>query len=204
MTTLDARWTPDTIRRTMGAHARFGNKVPIVSYPPHMPRELKDWFQPFQKTSHIRRLYLYYCYMLGTLPKNTDYRPTSPYLKEDLRRLKEIAEQSQYMAKHGIETISDLLADREQLQREMDGLCDIRRRLQNKIRRATPERKIILREKKAGVTAQIMELRKRLNVNKGIEERSIRIQLTMDLVYANEYRAKGKTAPTKEREERRR
>jgi len=204
LTTLDARWTPDTIRRTMGAHTRFGNKVPVVAYPPHMPRELKDWFQPFQKTSHIRRLYLYYCYMLGKLPKNTDYRPTSPYLKEDLRRLKEFAEQSQYMANHGIETLSDLLVDREQVQREMDELCDVRRRLQNKIRRATPEQKITLREEKAKITAQITILRKRLNVNKGIKERSIRIQLTMDLVYANEYRAKGKMPQIKEREERRR
>ena len=24
-----------------------------------------------------------YCYLLGYLPKNTDYKPTSPYLKED-------------------------------------------------------------------------------------------------------------------------
>ena len=64
-----------------------------------MPQDLKDWFQPFHWTSHIYRLYLHYCYLLGYLPKNTAYKPTSPYLKEDLKKLDEISEQVRYMGK---------------------------------------------------------------------------------------------------------
>ena len=41
-----------------------------------------------------------------------------------------------------------------------------------------------------GLFVSITELRKQLKLNKGIEERSIKIQEKTDLLYANEYRAK--------------
>ena len=151
-----------------------------------MPQDLKDWFQPFHRTSHIYRLYLHYCYLLGYLPKNTDYKPTSPYLKEDLKKLDEISEQVRYMGKYHIETFDDLYADRATIENDMNRLIEVRTKLQNKIRRATPAEKETLREEKAGVTVRIMELRKQLKMNKAIEERSVKIQEKTDMFFANE------------------
>lgn len=188
--TLDERWTPENIQRTMGAYASFGNRRATINYPSQMPQDLREWFQPFQRTSHIYKLYLYYCYLLGALPKNTDYKPTSPYLKEDLRKLDEFSEQVRYMSKYGIETFDDLYMDKEKLQGEMDKLIACRTKLQSKIRRASPTEKETLRKEKSGVTEQITALRKQLKLNKGIEERSVKIQEKTDLLYANEYRAK--------------
>ena len=59
-------------------------------------------------------------------------------------------------------------------------LIEIRTKLQNKIRRATPAEKETLREEKAGVTTRITELRKQLKMNKAIEERSVKIQEKTD------------------------
>lgn len=188
--TLDERWTPEVIQRSMGIYASFGNRRAYIFYPPKMPQEYRDWFKPFHRTSQIYRLYLYYCYHLGILPKGTDYRPTSPYLKEDLRKLDEFSEQVRYMAKWEIHTLDDLYADREKLQSEMEQLTKYRTKLKNKIRRAAPAEKETLQQEKAGVTAQITETRKRLKLNEGIEKRSVKIQDTMDLIYANEGRAK--------------
>lgn len=188
--TLDEKWTPDHFKRNMGAYARYGNRRAEITYPPQMPQDLRSWFKPFQKTSHIYRLYLHYCYLLGVLPKKTTYRPTSPYLKEELRKLDELSNQVRYMSKYGIETLEDLYADRERLQGEMDKLTAYRTKLQNKIRRASPAEKEMLREEKSKVTEQITTLRKQLKLNKGIEERSIKIQEKTALLYANEYRAK--------------
>ena len=176
--------------RSVGRYASFGSRRAYISYPKQMPQDLKDWFQPFHRTSHIYRLYLHYCYLLGYLPKNTDYKPTSPYLKEDLKKIDEISEQVRYMGKYGIETLDDLYADRAKIESDMDRLIEIRTKLQNKIRRATPETKETLREEKAGVTARITELRKQLKTNKGIEERSVKIQEKTDMFYANEIAAK--------------
>ena len=188
--TLDERWTPENIQRTMGAYASFGNRRATISYPPQMPQDLREWFKPFYKTSYIYKLYLHYCYLLGVLPKNTDYKPTSPYLKEDLKKLEEFSEQVRYMSKYGIETFDDLYADRQKLQSEMDKLIAYRTKLQNKIRRASPAEKETLRQEKSGVTERITELRKQLKLNKGIEERSVKIQEKTDMLYANEYRVK--------------
>ncbi len=186
--TLDERWTPENIR--LGRYASFGNRRAYISYPPQMPQELSNWFRPFHKTSHIYKLYLHYCYLLGYLPKHTDYKPTSPYLREDLRKLDELSQQVRYMGKYGIETFDDLYADREKIQRNMDALITRRTKLENRIRRAVPAEKETLRREKAGVTEQITALQKQLKLNKAIEVRSAKIQEKTDLLYANEYRAK--------------
>ena len=94
------------------------------------------------------------------------------------------------MGKYGIETLDDLYADREKIRRDTDALITRRTKLQNKIRRAAPAEKKILRQEKAGVTEQITTLRKQLKLNKGIETRSAQIQEKTDLYFANEIRAK--------------
>lgn len=187
--TLDERWTPENIRHNLGVLTTFGNKRPVVNFAPELPEELRVYV-PFQRTSHIYRLFLYWEYQLGILPKGTTYRPTSPFMKEELRKLDEISNQTVYMAKEKIETLDDLLLDREFLQDKMEEFTVQRRQLQNKIRRASPAERGKLREEKRLVTERITICRKRLKLNYGIEERSIKIQETMDLIYANEERNK--------------
>ena len=70
--TLDERWTPENIRRGLGARATFGNKRPTVDFAPELPEELRVYV-PFQRTTHIYRLFLYWEYQLGVLPKGTGY-----------------------------------------------------------------------------------------------------------------------------------
>ena len=94
------------------------------------------------------------------------------------------------MSKYGIETLDDLYADREKIQRDMDALIARRTKLQNRIRRAAPAEKETLRQEKAGVTKQITALRKQLKLNKAIEVRSAKIQEKTDLYFVNEIRAK--------------
>ena len=183
--TLDERWTPENIRCSLGARASFGNKRPTVNFAPELPEELRVYV-PFQRTSHIYRLFLYWEYQLGILPKGTTYQPTSPFMKEELRKLDTITAQVDYLAKNRIETLDDLLSAREAVQQEMDSLISQRTKLQNKIRRASPAEKEKLRAEKQTVTAQITACRKKLKLNVGVEERSAKIQDTMDMVYTNE------------------
>ncbi len=183
--TLDERWTPENIKRSLGARASFGNKRPTVNFAPELPEELRVYV-PFQRISHIYRLFLYWEYQLGILPKGTTYQPTSPFMREELRKLDEITAQVDYLTKNCIETLDNLLSARETIQSEIDTLTDQRTKLQNKIRRASPAEKERLRQEKQGVTTQITACRKKLKLNVGVEERSIKIQDTMDMVYVNE------------------
>lgn len=153
--TLDERLTPDFIRSCLGGTSRYGNYKARISYSPHMPEQYKNAWKPHQKTTGILALYYYWCYQLGIFPIGTDYKPTSPMMKEELRKLDEIAAQVRYMSKYNISTLSDLHADREKNQSEMNKLIDYRRHLRNKVRRATPAEKEKLREEKQGVTERI-------------------------------------------------
>ena len=112
-----------------------------------------------------------------------DYKPTSPLMKEELRKLDDITAQVRYMAKHNISTLSDLYTDRQKNQTEMDRLTDYRRHLQNKIRRASPAEKETLREEKNGVTERITGLRKRLKYADGIEKRSAHIDDCLNKIH---------------------
>ena len=134
-------------------------------------------------SSGILALYYYWCYQLGIFPKGTDYKPTSPLMKEELRKLDEITAQVRYMSKHNISTLSDLHADREKNQTEMNKLIDYRQHLRNKVRRATPAEKETLRAEKQNVTEQITELRKRLKYADGIEKRSAHIDNCLDQIH---------------------
>lgn len=187
--TLNPEWTRERIPRTMGCDADFGNHRADVSFSPYLPEEYRNAYVPHQPTTHIYRLYLYYCYQLGILPKDKSYRPTSPYLKEDLRRLDELTAQVDYMGSHGIKTIDDLYAGRARLEQDLESLFARRTRLQNKIRRTSPEAKETLQKEKAALTTQITSCRKQLKANHGIEERSAGIQKNLDLAYDNEQRS---------------
>ena len=187
--TLDERWTPENIKRHLGARTTFGNKRPTVQFAPELPEELRVYV-PFQRTSRIYRLFLYWEYQLGILPKGTTHQPTSPFMKEELRKLDEITAQTDYLAKNHIETLDELLSAREAAQNELKTLTNQRTKLQNMIRRASPAEKERLRAEKQTVTAQITACRKILKLNHGVEQRSIKIQDTMDLVYTNEEKSK--------------
>lgn len=148
-----------------------------------MPEQYKKAWRPHQKTTGILALYYYWCYQLGILPKGTDYEPTSPLMKEELRKVDEITAQVRYMSEYNISTLSDLHADRDNNQTKMDRLIGYRRQLQNKIRRALPAEKEKLREEKRSVTEQVIELRRRLKYAAAIEKRSAHIDSCLDQIH---------------------
>ena len=162
---------------------RLRNVSDRISYSPYMPEQYKKAWRPHQKTTGILALYYYWCYQLGIFPKGTDYKPTSPLMKQELRKLDEISAQVRYMSAHNISTLSDLHADRDKNQTELDRLTDYRRHLQNRIRRALPAEKEKLREEKQGVTAQITELRRRLKYAAAIEKRSAHIDDCLNQIH---------------------
>lgn len=197
--TLNPKWTPEFVRERMGSRTRYGLVRPIVSASPYLPEELRGTWQPGVKTTHVYRLYIWWQYQLGVLPKGTSYTPTSPFMKEELRKLDLYTREIQYMGANHIETLDDLHADLAQTEAELERLRTIRTKLQNQIRRADPERKEELRQEKAEITAQITELRKRRKMAINIEERSTHIDTMMTHLYENEMEAKQQTRNKTER-----
>lgn len=115
MDTLEKRYTPEQIKSKISRNdICYGVATGRVKFAPLMPFDLQNAYKPKQKlqrTSSIYRLYLYYYYQLGYLPKNTDYKPVSPYFEADLRKIDELTTQVDYMSKYKINTFDDLYSD---------------------------------------------------------------------------------------------
>ena len=121
----------------------FGNRRATITYPPQMPQSLRDWFKPFQKTSHIYRLYLHYCYLLGVLPKKNRLPPHKPLSQRGFKEAGGAVQTGAvYEQIRHRDFLTTCMRDRERLQGEMDKLIAYRTKLQNKIRRASPAEKV--------------------------------------------------------------
>ena len=185
--TLNPQWTNQGIEHLIYDRDDLISSRSKPPRKPDIPDWLRDAYQPQKRTTKIYRLYLYYCYQLGILPKGTTYQPVSPQLRADLRHLDDIDRQTRYLASRNIETVEELLEDRSAKEAQLESLVDQRTELQNKIRRAAPEQKMLLRKEKAEVTAQITELRKNIRDSKEIEQRSLEIQDTLNRAFEAEY-----------------
>ena len=185
--TLNPQWTNQGIEHLIYDRDDLISSRSKPPRKPDIPDWLRDAYQPQKRTTKIYRLYLYYCYQLGILPKDTTYHPASPQLRADLRHLDDIDRQTRYLVSHNIETVEELLADRSKKEVQLESLADQRTKLQNKIRRASPEQKILLRKEKAEVTARITALRKDIRDSKEIEQRSLEIQDTLDRAFEAEH-----------------
>ena len=183
--TLDARWTPERLSRMLSWSPSV---KAVVRWQTDVPEPLRHAHFPHQKPSHIYRLYLYYCYQLGILPKKTDYKPNSPFLREELRKLDQYDRETRFLGETHIETMDELQAYIADKQNELDQMTAERTSIQNKMRRADPETKESLRQQKTEKTASITTLREQLKLAKSVESRSFHMQETLDLVYDNEVR----------------
>ena len=191
--TLNPEWTPEYIRKHLGRDTRYGNRRAQVLFSPYALEKCWEFWEPGKRTTHIYRLYIWWQYQLGILPRSKGYEPTSPFIREELRKLDSLDAQTRYMAANKIETLDDLHADLATTEAELKKQENIRRKLQNKIRRATPEKKEEYRAEKAKVTEAITELRKRRKLAIAIEERSTRINTALEQLMANEETARHRT-----------
>lgn len=198
--TLDDQLTPEFIRQNCGYRARYGNVRAVISYPPDIPEELSHVKKYQRRTSHIYRLYLYWCYELGILPKGTSYRPTSPFIREELQKLDMYDRETRFMAKNHIETLDELQEKMTETKSKMDDLIDRRTHITYAMRRASPERKKQLQDEKKALTDQIAPLREQLRLMQDIEQRSLHIDKTLDRVIESEEKAY--QTPTKSPQER--
>ena len=184
--TLDKRLTPEFIWQNCGYRASFGNWRAEITHSPYMPLGLESIWQPYVRTSSIYKLYLYYSYELGMLPRKSDYKPTSPFLREDLRYLDRLDRETRFLAKTGIEKIEELWGKMDQVKNNIDDLIQERTHITYAMRRAPPEQKENLHKEKEELTAQIMALRAQLRLMQDIESRSFHMDETLTRVYESE------------------
>lgn len=185
MDTLNPSWTPEGIRNEL-----LKNPMPkyteFITISPYTPRRLTFFVVRKKRISYLRRTYLFWCYQLGYLPKKKHYRPMSPFLREECRKIETYSQELRYMFRNKINTMDDLIADRTAIQEKMSDLIEQRTALNNKIRRAKSEEKELLRMQKCELTAKITAYRKCLRTNESIETHSKTIDEKLNLLIETE------------------
>lgn len=127
-----------------------------------------------KKLTGLQRLFIHYQYLLGILPK--DNRKSVKYsdeLKEAIKNLDEISNQTILLCENKINTFEELNKFKENTTNELKEIINYRQSLRNKARRCDNE--VLLKKYKSEITlstTKIKYLRKELKTCDGIEEKS--------------------------------
>lgn len=168
-------YTEEAIRKRLIENQRINISPFDNNY--YKPRQytLPTRQDKIQKKSGIYRLYLYYCYKLGYLPKYKKQNITRLhyYLKEDLMKIDKISMETRLLARENISTIEQLFSYKNSIEKEIESLVDIRESLRRNVRKNADETEISkIKDKISDSTRKIRELRKEITLCDGIAERS--------------------------------
>lgn len=162
----------------------------ILQNKPHQPNEedaykkigfdIKPYYEKYKanKLTGLQKLYLHYQYKLGILPKVRNTKPKySKELRNAIRRMDELSNQTILLCKQNINTIEELNQYQVPLQKQFDELAYKRNQCYYRIRRCKSYiDKEPLKEEAKSYTPKIRELRKQIKLCEGIKIRSIEIQ----------------------------
>lgn len=145
----------------------------------------------------LYRLYLYYCYKLGYLPKykyKTHDRKRLHYLlREDLMKLDQITDEVRLLGKHQIDNAEQLFSYKSSVEERINALVNDRAHLQKVIRRKIDgEQLSVAKDKISLINGELKRLRKEIRLCDGIAERSKLIEENLEVVLTDENKIKRK------------
>lgn len=150
------------------------------------------------KLSGLQALYVRYLYALGILPRyRSSPRRASFLLREDLRHLSQIIEQTKLLCRHRISSREQLTHYYEARQVEMNGRRMDRNICRRRLRSCRqPEQIAVYREQIAAYSRQLAQLRKEVRLCSGILARSDTIK---DKLHQHEEQSRHKEVEAHER-----
>ena len=169
--------------RLRGNYLLYGPKLYELKHPPrqytpkrYRPKDsyagkgvLQIFFEVFFGESQMRRLYLYYCYQLGILPKKQQPRINRPELERIWKDTEKILAEHAFVHDHEFPSLQSIVDYRQGLSQRMETLAAQRAEIVRRMRRkdALPE----LADRRAMLTCKIAELRKEDKIAEGAIKR---------------------------------
>ena len=119
--------------------------------------------------SQMHRLYLYYCYQLGILPKKQQPRINRPELERIWKDTERILAEHAFVHDHKFPSLQAIVDYRKGLSRQIDALAAQRAEIVKQMRRrdAPPE----LADQRMALTCKIAKLRKEDKIAEGAIKR---------------------------------
>ena len=143
---------------------------------------------PRTKAKGIAALYYYYCYELHIIVRfPASVKKVSATVREDIRKLDRLDEQTRFLATNVIENHEDLDRYRSNASDELTALKAERDDLRNKLKRVirTGDETAVLEVKKqiAAVSDRMKKLKTTFKICDSVEERALRIQEQLETLY---------------------
>ena len=133
---------------------------------------LNTFLDIFFGDDHIHRLYLYYCYELGILPKRSQPRVRRPELEKIWQDTERVFEEHAFVLDHKFSTLQQIVDYRTELAQQIESLKAQRAETAKQLRRknAPPQ----LADQRAAITAKIAVLRKEDKLAESAIRRTLR------------------------------
>ena len=155
--------------------------VPFPEAEQEKLRRYREKHPPHPKARGLAALYYYYCYQLHIIVKfPASVKRVSSYMREDIRKLDQLDEQTRLLGENHIETIDDLNSFRDTVRSEIESLTEARKGLRDQLKEVistgddpgAEDLKIQI----AGVNKRLKDLRHTLKVTDRIEERAVHLE----------------------------
>lgn len=165
----------DEIRDRILENIRRG--VPFPEAEQENLRRYREQHPPHPKAKGLAALYYYYCYQLHIIVKfPASAKRVSAYMRDDIRKLDQLDEQTRLLGENHIETLDDLNGFRDAVKSDIENLMETRKGLREQLKAAIasgndPEADG-LKLQIAGVNQGLKDLRHSLKVADRIEERA--------------------------------
>ena len=169
--------------RLRGNYLLYGPRLYELKHPPrqytpkrYRPKNnyvgksvLQIFFEVFFGESQMHRLYLYYCYQLGVLPKKQQPCINRPELERIWKDTERILAEHAFVHDHKFSSLQAIVSYRKGLSQQIETLTSRRTEIVKQMRRkdAPPE----LADRRAILTCRIAELRKEDKIAEGAIKR---------------------------------
>lgn len=192
---LGDNYTEEAIRKRLIEN----QKIPIVHFANEVykPRQynLPTRRHHIQKKSGIYRLYLYYCYRLGYLPK---YKKQNTYrlhylLKEDLMKVDKITQEIRLLGHENISTDEQLFSYKKSVIDQIEVLTQDREVMRKQLKKNLSDDELSkVKQDISSITSKLRTLKKELKLCDGIAQRSKVIEHNLSVIEQDEQKIKRK------------
>lgn len=160
-------------------------KDPFPEETRRLVRQYRKEHPPTCRADGLARLYYHYCYELHIIDQFPDcVRVRSHALREDLRRLSQLDEQTRFLGEHNIRTEEELRKYKESVEPEMEALQKERTKLRNRqayLRRTGKEKEALELQNKIKRIGQALNVqRKEIRICDDVMSRAVRLQQEYD------------------------
>lgn len=150
---------------------------PKKKYKQYTVYRFRGKFKDISKVSGINALFLILFHLLGLIPKRENYKPLSPEMRREVRKMERYSNTIRLIVAEKIKTVDDVKNYIAQTEKDIADITAIRQKYRNKLRNCTDENLIKeYKTKRDDCTTILNKHRKNLKIANWILEDTPKIK----------------------------